>query len=51
MKKSGMPVMKGSKKVNPFAKGGGFEAFKKAKGFAGGGAAKVDAKSKGKAQK
>lgn len=49
MKKSGMPAMKGAKKVNPFAKGGKFEAFKKAKGFAGGGAAKTD--SKGKAQK
>lgn len=46
MKKSGMPAMKGAKKVNPFAKGGGFEAFKKAKGFSGGKTVKPDAKTK-----
>lgn len=48
MKKSGMPAMKGSKKINPFAKGGGFEAFKKTKGFAGGGLVNSDLKSMGR---
>lgn len=48
MKKSGMPAMKGAKKVNPFAKGGKFEAFKKVKGFAGGGSANSAAKAKAK---
>ena len=37
MKKSGMPVMKGVKKMNPFGKVKGVGAMKKKLGFACGG--------------
>lgn len=40
MKKSGMPVMKGVKKMNPFGKAKGVAAMKKSRGFMCGGKVK-----------